>query len=306
MKIVFQIVFAVGAIASLLVVSHYIFLAIHKPQHLLRFIADLEKTTKGKIYYGFLFIGSFAATYCGIKGLLFWLPASISSADVYSESPPLKDMLAGMLALFSLPMIGSVEEFARSKVRRRYLEKENEELKSLLTQLSGLKDKLDRYEELRKGSVDPDEQFLYARLQELGHRLGAQMSTLLKATIFEEKRKREEQLEREAKQSEATKRKTEIACQLYNYRNALDVATNRDRFEIVRSLEHVANGALCLIDPIFVMQKWQALERTAASVLSLSDKEIQNGTKTPFSINGLFETFVGISVVAPLTVMAAY
>jgi hypothetical protein len=305
-KIALQVILSAGAIASFLIIAHYFFLAINKPERLLRFLANLEKTATGKIYYGFLFIGWITAAYFGAKGLLFWVPTSIGNVDEYGDFQPLKDTIAIPLAFLSLPLIGSMEELARSKVRSRSLDDENVELKSILTEVSGLRYKLSRYEELQKSSDNPDQELFYARLQDLGEHLDKQINTVVENALNEDKRRREEQLEREALQAATSERQAEFARQLQDYRNALEVAAHRKQLETIRSLEHVSEGVEYLIDATIAVRKWHALERTADSFLSLNEKNIKNGEKVPSSINGLIGTYVGTSVIPPLTVMATY
>ena len=61
-----------------------------------------------------------------------------------------------------------------------------------------------------------------------------------------------------------------------------------------------------MIDNSIVIPKWTALEKTTNAILSLTDKDIENCSKPPFSINYLFNTFECISVIDPFDIKAAY
>jgi hypothetical protein len=100
---------AIAATMSLLVVIHFFFMAIVKPQRFLHLKIRYERHILLKTYYCFLLLGWCAGSFAGAKLLLFWIPPSWGSIGESGGFTSLRDHLAAIVAVASIPILMHVE-----------------------------------------------------------------------------------------------------------------------------------------------------------------------------------------------------
>jgi hypothetical protein len=107
---VLKALLAIMATTSLLVVIHFFFMAIVKPQQFLHLKTRYERHLLLKVYYCFLLVGWCAGCFAGAKMLLFWIPASWGSIGEDGGFMSLGDYLAALISAASIPILIHVEK----------------------------------------------------------------------------------------------------------------------------------------------------------------------------------------------------
>lgn len=305
MNAILVILLALGCISSLLVIVHYVFLAIKQPARMLGFLAENHRSPRGYLYYGLLFAGWFAAAYMAAKGFLFWVPSPLGRVDEFGDFQPLRDTLAVGLALISLYMIGALETLAQKDVRSKQLEEENGELRSILHFASGISHKLTHYAELRDSATDPERKHFFAGLHATGHKLDEQVRAIVAAALTEEKTKRDSAKALEARETEHARQKAALAQRRQQIQRMVAALTRANQLPVAQAANGIAAGE-CLIDPALVAQRWEALQSVAIPTLALTKDDIKKGESNPRSIGSILAACAATSVTDGATIVASY
>jgi hypothetical protein len=117
-------------------------------------------------------------------------------------------------------------------------------------------------------------------------------------------REREQWITRDQEKAQAEKLQDDIATQLRYYRKALENQHILLGLSVINKFGDIEDGVPHLIDISITRNKWTALEKIANSlIITEIDGESE---KEPVSIDSLFESCTGISVILPGKFMAAY
>lgn len=132
--VIFKSVLIAVALCSLGAVLHYAISAIVRPKYFLEFAHDLAGSSirrslpiKAKIYFGFTYLGAAVIAFGGFRLLLFWIPDSWGTVTD-GTFQPVRDMIAGVLAILSLGLVSYLEKSALASLA-------NEELRNKMERL---------------------------------------------------------------------------------------------------------------------------------------------------------------------------
>lgn len=305
MKIVFLVIAAAVLCVALFAMVETVWTVMNRPAAAVeRFERANKRFGKSRVYLIAALIGYLGVVYCGIYGLLFWMPSNWGAVNEDGEFTALRYTVAGLFTFAALPAVGLFEHYARLLNEIPMWKQTLKGVEQMIDRVDNLAPVIESFSLGRDAAPENLREADLWWLRAHADLLQRNVSNMIESALARQRKAAEDKANADVKATEEQAQRVRKQAQIDRIEAALEAALPRPAPPVVDALPVAGTAGWVMIATTAVNERWVKLDKIFAALAVPNGLERDELRLTDISV--ALRAAPGIELPADLKVVGHY